>query len=475
MTRYEQLAETLARQIHSGAWGPGTRIPGTRELSRLHRASITTVMAAQRLLEGWGLVEARPRSGYYVRGAALPLEAPALPEAVATPGAPTLVQSQRMALTLIQATQRRDVLPLGAAVPDVTFLPVAALNRALGAAARLAGDRAGGYDFPPGCPELRGQIARRMALAGCDTGPEGIITTSGAQEALTLALRAVAEPGDVIAIETPTYYGLLQVIEALGMRALEVPTDPLAGLDPEALAQALARWPIKACVVVSNFSNPLGCALSSERKRALVTLCAKAQIPLVENDIYGELGFADQRPLAAKHFDRHGNVLYLSSFSKTLEPGLRVGWIAPGRHFDRVAHLKYVSSLATPTVPQLAVARYLEQGGYERQLRRARAAYARHVELMSAAVQGHFPVGTRISRPTGGFVIWVELPEGADSMALYEQALSERITIAPGPLFSATGRYRHCLRLTCAQPWGAASEQGIATLGRLARQQLEVG
>lgn len=471
MNRYEQLAEALARQIRAGVWPPGVRIPGTRDLARLHQASITTVMAAQRLLESWGLVEARPRSGYYVR--AQVASEVALPAPGSVDGAPTLVRSQQMALTLIQATARADHIPLGAAVPHADFLPIAPITRALAAAARHAGARGGDYDFPPGCPELRTQIARRMALAGCELGPEGIITTSGAQEALTLALRAVAEPGDVIAIETPTYYGLLQVIEALGMRALEIPTDPLEGIDPVALAEALQRWPVKACVVVSNFSNPLGCVLSDARKRELVALCSHYAVPLVENDIYGELGFSAQRPLAAKHFDQSDNVLYVSSFSKTLEPGLRVGWIAPGRHFARIAHLKYVSSLATPTIPQLAIARYLAQGGYDRVLRSAREAYARHIALMSAAVGRYFPEGTRISRPAGGFVIWLELPERVDTLALYEQALTRRITIAPGPLFSATGRYRHCLRLTCALPWDSGLEEALATLGRLAQGQLD--
>ncbi len=309
-----------------------------------------------------------------------------------------------------------------------------------------------------------------MADAGCQITPEEVVVTNGAQEALALSLRAVTEPGDVVAIESPTFYGLLQAIEALGLRALEIPTDPDEGIVPEALALALDQWPVKAALLMPNFGNPLGHCAGDERKRALVELLEDRGVPLIEDDVYGDLAFEGPRPWAARAFETRGGVLYCGSFSKTLSPGLRVGWAVPGRFRDRVEYLKYSGSSSTPAWPGLAVTDFLERGGYDRYLRRVRGDYARAVDRVSRAVARHFPSGTRQTRPAGGFVLWLELPEAVDALALYRRALGEGISIAPGPLFSPTGKYRHHLRLNCAQPWGARLERALARLGAMARE-----
>ena len=312
-----------------------------------------------------------------------------------------------------------------------------------------------------------------MADAGCQLAPDDIVVTGGCQEALSLALRAVANPGDIIAIESPTFYGLLQVIDSLGMRALEIPTDPNHGMSLDALALAIEQWPVRACVVVPNFSNPLGYCMPPARKQALVSVLARHDIALIEDDVYGELGFSAPRPEAAKAWDEDGRVLYCSSFSKTLAPGLRVGWIAPGRYRERIEYLKYVLNLASPTLPQLAVAEFLERGGYDRHLRQVRGDYARQIARMIQTVGKTFPEGTRVTQPAGGFVLWVELPSGSDAMRLYRQALAERISIAPGPMFSATQKYGNFIRLNCAQPWDERMERAMVTLGRLAHAQVD--
>lgn len=462
---YRTLADEIAAHIDQGTFAPGQRLPGVRRLGESRGVSVATAVAAYRRLEQDGYIEARPRSGYYVRVRQ--------PVAIGEPrisrprARPSPVSGQELALELVKAANDPAVVQLGAAVPDPSFLPTRAIERAVAGAMRRHRLRAAGYAFPPGVPELRLQIARRMAETGCRVNPDDIIITNGCQEALTLALRAVTSPGDVVALESPTFYGLLQVIESLGLKALEIPTHPRDGISLEALQLALEQWPVKACVVVPNFSNPLGYCMPDARKVELVRMLAQAGVPLIEDDVYGDLGFGPRRPGTCKALDRHGEVLHCSSFSKTLAPGLRVGWIVPGRHREKVEYLKYVTNLATPTVPQLAVAELLESGRYERHLRGVRGEYARAVERMIAAVDSRFPAGTRVTRPQGGFVIWVELPGNLDSFELARELLEQGVSIAPGPIFSATRKYRNFLRLSCACVWDGRVDRALAALVRL--------
>jgi len=466
--RYEALADEIAAQIDSGLYAPGDRLPGVHKLTHQFGVSVSTVVAAQQLLEDRGLIEVRPRSGCYVR--LHPWQAAELPEPTRPQVQPRPVTGQALVLNVVKAVNDPSLLQLGAAVPQARFLPVAAMRRALGGVARRYGDRAVDYAFPPGPPELRQQVARRLADAGCQLAPEEIVITNGAQEAITLALQAVARPGDVIAIESPTFYGLTQAIEALGMRALEIPTDPDEGVSVEALELALDQWQVAAALFQPSFANPLGHCASEARKQAVVELLESRQVPLIEDDVMGDLAWDDVRPWAAKAYERAGGVLYCSSCSKTLSPGLRVGWIAAGRFRDRVEHLKYAMSAATPSTAGLAVADFLERGGYDRNLRRVRREYARAVARVGRAVARHFPAGTRQTRPQGGFVLWVELPEPVDSLVLYTRALREGISIAPGPVFSPTQRYRNCIRLNCALPWDERLEQALRRLAEIVRE-----
>jgi DNA-binding transcriptional MocR family regulator len=303
---------------------------------------------------------------------------------------------------------------------------------------------------------------------GCALEPDDFVITSGCAEAIHLALQAVCRPGDLVAVESPTYFGILQALEAQGLRALEIPTHSRDGISLDALSFALENHPVRAVVVISNFSNPLGCCMPEENKRALVELLARYQVPLIEDDIYGELAFHAQRPGVAKVFDRQGLVLLCSSFSKDISPSYRVGWIAPGRFRKRVEQLKMATNIATAVLPQLAIARFLESGGYDRHLRSIRRAYAQKVAQMTQAVLAYFPEGTRVSSPAGGFVLWVQLPGEVDSLALYQRALAAGITLAPGHIFSATAKYRSFIRLNAAY-MNFAGERALARLGGLAQ------
>jgi DNA-binding transcriptional MocR family regulator len=461
-TLYQQLAEDLRTSIQQGGFQPGDRLPGVRQLSRQRNLSIATVISAYRLLEDQGVLESRQRSGFYVRPH-INTQIPQ-PRLVMDTPRPAPVTGQDMVLQLIKAANNPSVVQLGAAVPAPEFLPTRAIEQALIRCARQHRVRSANYEFSPGSLELRRQLARRMAEAGCAVNPDNLVITNGGQEALSIALRAVTKPGDVVAIESPAFYGLLQVLESLGLEALEIPTHPLTGISIEALELAVSRWPVKACVVVPNFSNPLGACMPVEHKQRLVTLLDQQQIVLIEDDIYGDLSFSGQRPPLCMGMTNSGNVILCSSVSKTLSPGLRVGWIAPGRFQQRVEYMKYVLNLATPTIPQLAVADLLESGVYERHLRKVRGEYAQAVARMTQAVSDYFPEGTRVTRPQGGFVIWLELPGTIDAFDLARRSLENGISIAPGPIFSPSKKYQNFIRLSCACVWNSRVEKALVRL-----------
>lgn len=462
---YEKLASELTDQIERGILQGGDRLPGIRAFSVAREISIATAIAVYRKLEDHGLIEAKLRSGFFIRSR--PRSSFPEPDISKPKLRPRAISGQQLAMQLIKAANEPDMVQLGAAVPGPEYLPGRAVERALAQALRHQRQRAMEYVFPPGIAELRQQIARRMSESGCNTDPAEILITSGCQEAIVLALRAVTAPGDLVAIESPTFYGLLQAIDALELKALEIPTHPRDGISLDALQLALEQWPVKACIVVPNFSNPLGYCMPDERKQTLVAMTAQHRVALIENDIYGDLGFSQRRPSTCKSFDRAGHVLYCSSFSKSLSPGLRIGWIAPGQHLDKVEYLKYITNLAAPTASQLAVAELLQSGVYERHLRKVRREYALAVERMIEAVDRHFPSGTKVTRPQGGFVIWIELAKHVDSFELTHQLLEQGISIAPGAIFSASQKYRNFMRLSCACEWSNRVERALAAIARM--------
>lgn len=462
--RYQELADRLAEQIRQGTYSPGDRIPSVRQTSKQQGVSLSTVLQAYLMLENQGLIEARPQSGYYVRvrSGGRPPE----PEISAPEADPRQVSLHELVMMLLRDAANPELVQLGAALPNPLYLPVEKINRILANAARQYGPTAHTYQFPPGLEALRAQIARRMAGAGCSLGPNDIMITSGGMEAIDLCLHAVCKPGDIVAIESPMYFGTLQTLEVHGLRVLEIPTHPRDGISLEALAFAVEHNPVRAVLVISNFNNPLGSRIPDEKKAELVELLARHEIALIENDVSGELYFGEARPLACKSFDRKGLVMYISSFSKDISPGLRVGWVAAERHKPQLEWLKVTVSGTTGTIPQLGLAEFLQSGGYDHHLRRIRREYARNVEMMTEAVMRHFPPGVRVTRPLGGFVLWVQLPEGIDSLDLYQRALPAGITLAPGHVFSATRQFSNFVRFNAAE-FNYPIERALERLGGL--------
>ncbi|MDO6823772.1 PLP-dependent aminotransferase family protein [Marinobacter sp. 1_MG-2023] len=462
---YHQVADRLQALILDGVYRDGDRLPGVRVLSKQFGVSISTVLQAHQTLEGRGYLQARARSGYFVR---LPTVDAPEPVMHKHRNRPVPVSAREMTLELCADEQKRMV-PLATAIPHPDYLPLRQIQQCTLWAARR-GLETLDYAFP-GKESFRRQIAQRMASVGVAVPPDDVLVTNGAQEAIILGLRAVTQPGDIVAIESPSFPGILQALEVVGLRAMEIPTHPSEGFSLEGLQLALEQWPLRACVVVTNHSNPMGARMPDERKKQLVSMLDAAGVPLIEDDIYGDLYHTGERPRPAKAFDRTGNVIYCNSFSKTVSPGLRLGWMLPGRYMASARQQKYFSNLATSSIPQLAVARFLEQGGYDRYLRSARQNYREATERMRAAVARSFPVGTAVSRPKGGFALWVQLPAGVSGTRVYQRAREENINVAPGLMFSISGKFESCIRLNGANPWSECIDQAIARLGALAHEE----
>ena len=467
---YEKLATELSGMIADGVLRHGDRLPSVRRLSKERRISVSTVVQAFRQLEDRGLVEARPQSGYFVRRS---LSARSEPSVRATPEAAVPVDvSQRVARVLGDG-MKPGVTPFSAALPAPGLLPVAALQRLYaGVARRHPRLLEGGSHFNMNEPALVRQLVRRSLTWGGPLAADEIVITNSCTEALGLCLRAVTKPGDTVAVESPAYYLMLQLIETLGLKALEIPTDPRHGMSVEALDLATRNGQIAACLLVPNASNPLGSVMPDEKKRQLVTLTAARGVAVIEDDIYGDLCFGEQRPWPLKAFDKTGNVMLCASFSKCLSPALRLGFVAAGRYRAAIALQKAITSGGTNPITQNVVAEYLESGAYERHLRSLRRIYERQVDSMRAAVSRYFPADTRISQPQGAFVLWVELPEEINTSEIYEHAIRENLAFVPGELFSASGMYRNCLRLNCGNPHTPEIDDAVRRLGALMTKPL---
>lgn len=469
---FERVALKLRDAIAAGILAPGDRLPSVRELALQERVSVSTVLQAYQLLEAKDLIQARPQSGHYVR---LPARLTAAPEPPVSRPPRNAAEPEIADLVRRVYSAARDerMVQFGAAVPSTGLLPAKQLNRTLAALVREVGAVGLEYDLPPGWPPLRQQLARRSLTWGCALSAEDFITTCGASEAVSLCLLSVARPGDIVALESPAYYGTLRVVEALGLRALEIPTHPRDGIQLDALADALRRHPVRAVMLVTNFSNPLGTVMPDARKQELVDLCTRSEVPLIEDDLYGDLHFGPLRPRVAKSWDKHGWVMLCGSFSKTLAPGWRVGWVAPGRFHEKVELLKFGQTVSTPTLFQMAIAELLQAGGYDRHLRTMRRALAGQMDRMRESLSCAFPEGTRITRPDGGTLLWVQMPDGVDALALHAEALDRGIAVAPGPIFSANGRcYTSCIRINTGMPDDERIHAALRTLGEIAHRLL---
>ncbi|MEJ8825542.1 PLP-dependent aminotransferase family protein [Variovorax humicola] len=468
MKRYEALAADIEASIRNGTLRPGDRIPSVRRTGESRGVSASTVFQAYYLLEARGLIRARDRSGYYVAEGG-PRAAPPEAELTSQPdGESVALDVSEHVFSILEASMTREVVPFGSAFPSPLLFPLPRLGQLMASSAKKLDPWSTVDDLTPGSAALRRQIALRYLANGVNVPADDIVITNGALEALNLCLGAVTRPGDSVVVESPTFYAALQALERMGLRAVEVPTHPREGIELGALEQAIARHRPSACWLMTTFQNPLGSLMPAAKKKALVELLTRHGVPLIEDDVYAELYFGDKQPAPAKAFDTEGLVLHCSSFSKSLAPGYRIGWAAPGRYARSVARRKLTTTLSTAVPAQLALAGYLERGGFDKHLRKLRQTLATQQATFAQALGHHFPDGTRATRPLGGYFMWVELPAQVDALELHRRALGHGISVAPGPVFSATRGFGHHLRLNYGHAWDARSERALAMLGRLA-------
>lgn len=469
---YRRLAAQIERGIASGALRAGDRLPSVRQLCQQHGVSMSTALQALRHLENQGAVQARPKSGYFVAP-----RAPKLPEPMLDlrmEGA-TLVSMDQVLHEFLTIVNDPLAVPSFHAAPARSLLPEAKLQALMASVNRRHPEYASQYQMG-GSPALRQEIARRAVSSGVQLHPEEIVITNGGMEAIYLALRSVAQAGDTIVLESPTYFHLLQVIESLGMRVLEIPSHPRTGISLEALDFATQTpGSVRACVLLPNFPNPLGSLVPHENKRRLVQMMAERNITLIESDIYGEIYFGEQRPPVLKSFDEGNDVILCSAFTKTVAPGYRIGWVAPGRHFMKTQALKFRTSVACPMLQQEVIAQFIHDGGYDHHLRRLRAALKTQAHQMADSIARHFPMGCRLSIPQGGLMLWIELPRHVDSREVFALARLEHIGVAPGAAFSITRRFDHFIRLQYGDPWSPKMEAAIRKLGQIVTRLTERG
>ncbi len=465
---YRQLADDLALQIKRGVYRAGEKIPSIRILKTERGVSLATVTHALAELENRGLIESRPRSGYVV---AFPSAKLPYPDLKSHRMRPRKVPVPHLADDFVTDAANQRLVPLGGAVLSPSLLPLKHLARLIRTVSTKREQILASYGSPAGASELRREIAKRHLRLGVPIDPEDIVITTGCMDAIRLALLAVTKPGDIIALESPTFFGFLQLIRDLGLLALEVPTDPQHGIDLTSLKQAFHKHSVKALIVTPNFQNPTGAAMSLENKQNLVDLARRYKVTLIEDDVYGDLQFGPKRPVSLASLAAN-QVIYCNSFSKTLTPGLRIGWVTSPLHMDRLRRLKLSGTIASPLLNQLVIAHFLQAGSYERHLRHLRGALESQLESISRALSVHLPQSAQITSPLGGFLIWVKLPNPIDTLALHQDMKRKNISILPGALCATDAKYRRYLRISCGYPWSPKLEAAIRTLGKTVQRHL---
>lgn len=469
---YMQVADGVEKMIGDDVLKIGDKLPSVRVLSDEYGISMGTAFHAYYHLEGKGLIESRPKSGYYVRFNQNRFRE--LPKMIQPNPLSHDVSVKEMIASIYAdiASPNDKVINFALAAPDAALLPTAKINKSVMHALRSSKDSCVSYEHTQGNIELRKQIARLAFNWGGKVKPDEVIVTGGCLEAMTLCIKTVTKPGDTVAVESPNYFGIFQSLESMGLKVAEISSSPVTGLDLESFQLALKKFPIKACVVIPNFNNPLGGCMPDENKKKLVEIITKKNIPLIEDDIYGELYFGKNRPRTCKYYDTKGLVMHCSSLSKSLSPGYRIGWTIPGKFLEQVKQIKRIHNISSPTLTQAAIAHYLQHGRYEYHLKNMRKALHTQCLRYLQAIIDYFPEDTKVSRPHGGFILWVELNKKVNTFKLRIEAMKHHISIVPGKIFSASSNYNNCIRISFAKLWDAEADYGLMILGKLIKKML---
>jgi DNA-binding transcriptional MocR family regulator len=469
---YMQVASGLEKMITDDVLKIGDKLPSVRLLSDEYGISMGTAFQAYYHLEGKGLIESRPKSGYYVRFNQRRF--PELPRMTQHEPLSHDVSVKEMITSIYSdiASLNEKIINFALAVPDTSLLPIAKLNKSVMHALRNSKDSCINYEHVQGNVELRKQMSKLAFNWGGKIKPDEIVVTAGCLEAMTICLRAVTKPGDTVAVESPNYFGILQAIESMGLKVVEISSCFVTGLELDCLKHVIKKYPIKAIVAIPNFNNPLGGCMPDENKKELVDIITKHNIPLIEDDIYGELYFGKNRPRTCKSYDTKGMVMYCSSLSKSLTPGYRIGWVIPGKFLEEVKQIKRIHNISSPTLTQAAIAHFLQNGRYEYHLKNLRKALHTQCLRYMQAIIDYFPEDTKVSRPHGGFVLWVQLNRKVNAFKLRTEAMKHNISITPGKIFSASCDHENCIRISFGKPWDDDADYGLMMLGKIINKMI---
>ena len=467
---YLQVANGVERMITDDILKIGDKLPSVRLLSEEYGISMGTAFQAYYHLEGKGLIESRPKSGYYVRFNFRRF--PDLPKVIQPEPVSSEVSVKETINSIYGDIASHIKMNFAIAVPDASLLPTAKINKSVIQALRKSNDHCIAYENTQGNIDLRKQIAKLAFNWGGKFKTDDIIVTSGCLEAINLCLRAVTQNGDTVAVESPNYFGIYQSLENMGLKVVEISSDPATGLDIDCLEKSIEKFNIKACIVTPNFNNPSGSCMPEENKKRLVEVITKYDIALIEDDIYGELYFGRSRPRTCKYYDTKGLVMHCASLSKSLAPGYRIGWTIPGKFIEDVKQIKRTSDISSPSLTQAAMAHFLGNGRYEYHLKNLRRALHTQYLKYTQAVIEYFPEGTKLSRPQGGFVLWVELPKRVNASKLRSEAMRHHISVVPGKIFSVRCNYNNFIRISFGKPWNEDMDYGLMMLGKIVKKMM---
>lgn len=468
--KYISLAQQLEKLITDGSYKVGDKLPSLRTIKSEYGVSVSTALETYLYLQDKGLITAKEKSGYFVN---------CIPSHGSLPAPKHKQQKIIGAKTVKRFDIIRDIylaenenrISFSVAAPGTHMIPQNQLLKLMNKTVNRQHKGLLNYGSITGHVALKKEISKRSIRSGIHCSEGDVCITAGCVEGIQIALRSVTKTGDIVAVESPCYYGFLQIIEVLNLRVVEIPSDADLGMDTASLKKAVATFDIKAILLCSNFSNPTGALMGDESKKALMAIAEQNKIPVIEDDVYGDLFYYGQRPVTIKSFDRNGWCIYCSSFSKSLAPGSRIGWIIPGRFMESVEKLKYITNMTTAIHQQIVIADFLQQGGYELHLRRLRTRTLQQIHDIQQIVIKHFPQGTKITSPQGGYTLWVELPAKYDASELYLKALKNNITFLPGKLFTTSKRFDNFLRLSCGNLLTTKHIKALELLGKLVRQK----
>ncbi len=467
--KYEQISDYIIGAIQKGTIGSGSKIPSLRMMSKQFNCAMSVVMQAYQELEMNGYILAVEKSGYFAQSL---LEA-AIPSPQTSNHSLISQESKTNNMTgrMLEISTDTSILPLGCAIPDASILPLKRLQRLIVKKTKDCPDLLCGYTQPKGSLSLRQQLASLMLTRGVNVTAEDILITNGCMEALVLALKSVTKEGDIVAIESPIFFGLITILEQLNRRVIELPTSPSSGIDLDALKHVFQKKEVRACMFSTGFQNPLGFLMPEENRKTMIELALANDVTLIEDDIYGECSFYNESFRPTKSFDPQGQAIYCSSFSKLISPGMRVGWLIAGKHQNCCENIKVTETLGSSGLLQETMAEFLENGGYAYHKRLFSKKIAAQTYQVRRLISDYFPADTKITNPFGGYFLWVELAKGIDSMQIFAEALNRKIGIIPGPIFSTSGKYKNCIRISCGSPVDENIENGIMILGELIKKK----